>query len=84
MICDDGNNMYSIKSKINKEKLQTITEEKLSNIKLTNKEKEDMTCCNLDVNDLLEKFYDNNGNIYYLVGEEIYKFNLKIKYFKKS
>jgi len=32
MISDVGNNMYSIKSKINKEKLQTIKEEKLSNI----------------------------------------------------
>lgn len=84
MICDDGNNMYSIKSDIKKDKLKIITEEKLLNISLTNKEEKDMIFCNLGINDLLGKLYDNNGNIYYLVGDEIYKFKLKIKYFIKN
>lgn len=39
--------------------------------------------CNMGLNDLIGKYFDKNGNIYYEKGRQINQFTLKIDYFKK-
>jgi hypothetical protein len=71
-----------------------ITEEINSDLKLirkgditekefTKKELKDLYYCNLGIEDLIGKYYDKDGFIYYDGDSEIYRFYLKIKYFAK-
>lgn len=54
----------------------------IEKIKLLKKEKKALEFCNLTEEDLINKYYDKHGNIYYcLDNNEIYKFDLMIKYF---
>jgi len=68
-----------------------ITEEINSVIKLikrgditekafTKKELDDLFCCNLGIEDLVDKYYDKDGFIYYNIDDVIYRFYLKIKH----
>ena len=89
MICDNGQNMYSVEIKdIDKEKLNIITKEIIKELsKLPFSVLKNIENCNLDVDSLLDKYFDQIGNIYYKIINNFYLFNLRItklsKYFKK-
>jgi hypothetical protein len=79
-----GYNMYTVPSSINKSELRVITKEHLQELTLTVKEKECMELdCNIDKYDLIGKYFDKSGNIYYLIGKQMNQFKLRIGYFKK-
>jgi hypothetical protein len=63
--------------------LRVIEKDDVENMPLTKKLINDLCLVNLSENSLVGKLYDKNGFIYYNVGCEIYKFYLKINYFKK-
>jgi hypothetical protein len=63
--------------------LKTIKEIDIAKIILTKKEIKDLNCCNIGIENLIGKYYDKNGFIYYEIHNQIYRFFLKINYFKK-
>jgi len=53
----------------------------IDKIKLTKKEEKALDYCNLEKENLIGKYYDKHGNIYYcLNNKEIYRFDVQIKY----
>jgi hypothetical protein len=84
LACSVGYNMYTIPNKIHISELKAITKKHIENLILRKKEKEDMEIlCNMNTNDLVGKFFDKNGNIYYETERQINQFTLKIDDFKK-
>lgn len=82
--CSIGYNMYTVPNSVNVWELKSIKKEHLKNLTLSKKEKEDMEIlCNMDINDLIGKFFDKNGNIYYETKNQMNQFTLRINYFKK-
>jgi len=63
--------------------LKTIRKSNIIEKNLTKKELKDMSCCNLGIDNLVGKYYDKDGFIYFCNGDVIYRFPLKIKYFAK-
>jgi hypothetical protein len=63
--------------------LRIIEEKDIEKILVTKKLIKDLSLVNLNINSLVGKFYDNNGYIYYNIDYEIYRFYLKINYFRK-
>lgn len=63
--------------------LKMINETDMSEIIITKKEMKDSQCCNIGKEELIGKYYDKNGFIYYELDDHIYRFYLKINYFKK-
>lgn len=63
--------------------LYKITDDIIKSIETTNKEKKDLLSCNLDIESLQDYYFDNNGNLYFIKDNMIYKFNAEIKYLKK-
>ena len=79
-----GYNMYTVPNKVHISELKDITKKHIENIILKKKEKDDMEIlCNMSLNDLIGKYFDKNGYIYYEKGRQINLFTLKIDYFKK-
>jgi hypothetical protein len=64
-------------------RLACIAADDLHYITLSKKEQNDLSACNLSVNDLMGKYFDKSGFIYFREDKEIYKFALQIVYFKK-
>jgi hypothetical protein len=63
--------------------LKIIEKNDVEKIPITKKLLDDLALVNLSINSLVGKFYDNNGFIYYDINHEIYRFCLKMSYFKK-
>jgi hypothetical protein len=63
--------------------LKKINDIDVAEMVITKKEMKDSYCCNIGKEDLIGKYYDKNGFIYYEFGTFIYRFFLKINYFKK-
>jgi hypothetical protein len=63
--------------------LKRIKEEDILKIKLTKTESNDLYCCNMGIESLIGKYYDSDGFIYYNLDGYIYRFHIKINYFKK-
>ena len=66
--------------------LRIIIRSDITEKDFTKKELKDLYYCNLDIEDLVDKYYDKDGYIYYNIDSkdsEIYRFYLKIKYFTK-
>jgi len=70
-----------ITEKINAD-LKIIRKSDFTEKDFTKKELEDLYYCNLGIESLIGKYYDKDGFIYD-GGSAIYRFCLKIKYFKK-
>jgi hypothetical protein len=69
---------------ITENNLKIITKEDIIKMKLKRNERNDLELlCNLGKNDLMGKYYDMDGNIYYLNGTHLNQFTLKIEYFSK-
>jgi len=71
-----------ITEKINSD-LKIIKRGDITEKDFTKKELRDLFDCNLSIEDLVDKYYDKDGWIYYSGDSEIYRFYLKIKYFAK-
>ena len=56
--------------------------EKIDNLVLTQNETKDLFFCNIGMEDLIGKYYDKNGFIYYELNNQVFRFKLKIKYLK--
>jgi len=63
--------------------LKKIKDNDMTEIVINKKEMKDAYCCNIGKEDLIGKYYDKNGFIYYELDNNIYRFYLKINYFKK-
>ena len=63
--------------------LKKIIEVDVAEMVITKKEMKDAYCCNIGKEALIGKYYDKNGFIYYEFDNCIYRFFLKIIYFKK-
>jgi len=63
--------------------LKKIKDIDVAEMVITKKEMKDSYCCNIGKEDLIGKYYDKNGFIYYELDNCIYRFYLKINYFKK-
>jgi len=63
--------------------LKKIKDIDMTEMILSKKEMNDSYCCNIGREDLIGKYYDKNGFIYYELGNNIYRFFLKLSYFKK-
>jgi len=63
--------------------LKTIKETDITKLNLTKKENNDLNCCNMGIEDLIGKYYDKYGYIYYEADNQIYRFFLKINSLKK-
>jgi len=63
--------------------LKIIKRGDIAEKEFTKKEVKDLYYCNLGIEDLIGKYYDKDGFIYYNIDSEIYRFFLKIKYFAK-
>lgn len=63
--------------------LKKIKDSDMEEFVLTKKETKDSYCCNIGEKDLVGNYYDKNGFIYYELDNHIYRFLLKINYFKK-
>jgi hypothetical protein len=48
------------------------------------KELSNLLDCNFGIEDLVDKYYDKDGFIYYNINSEIYRFYLKMKYFAEK
>jgi hypothetical protein len=79
-----GYSMYTsqIISPINS-RLKIITSEMIREIYLMSEELMELEQCNLDKEALIGKYFDSDGNIYYTVDDQVYKFTLTLKYFEK-
>jgi len=66
-----------------KSDLKRIKDVDITEMILSKKEINDSHCCNIGREDLIGKYYDKNGFIYYEFYNNIYRFFLKINYFKK-
>ena len=73
---------YPITKEIDSE-LKLINENNIIGDIFTKKEIKELKYCNMDIKELVGKYYDKYGNIYYSDNKEIYRFSLKIKYFAK-
>ena len=71
-----------ITEKINSD-LKIIKRGDITEKKFTKKELKDLYYCNLGIEDLIGKYYDKDGFIYYNGGSGINRFDLKIKHFAK-
>jgi hypothetical protein len=69
-----------ITSKINE--LRILQKEYILKNEFTKNEYNQLAYCNLDENELVGKYIDKNGCIYFNVENKIYKFNLKINTLK--
>jgi hypothetical protein len=80
-----GYNMYTVPNSVNDiSELRKITKEHLNGFILRKNEKDDMEkLCNMDKKDLVGKWFDKNGNIYYGDEKQVYQFTLCINYLKK-
>jgi cell division protein FtsL len=68
---------------IKKSELKIIKKEHLQELIIKEKELKDMEIlCNMSKNDLVGKYFDKKGNIYFVTGRQINRFTLNIKYFK--
>ena len=63
--------------------LKTITIELLSKIIISNKEIIKLELCNLSKEELIGKYFDCDGYIYYNINNQLYRYNLKINCLKK-
>jgi len=63
--------------------LKKINDTDVAKMVITKKEMNDLFCCNIGNEDLIGKYYDKNGFIYFESGNQIHRFILKINYFKK-
>ena len=63
--------------------LKIIKDVDMKEMILSKKEMNDSYCCNIGKEDLIGKYYDKNGFIYYELNNNIGRFILKINYFKK-
>jgi hypothetical protein len=81
---NSGYSMYTsqIVSPINS-KLKNITPEMIKEIYLMGKDSIALRECNLSKEELIGKYFDRDGNIYYTLDEQVYKFALTLKYFEK-
>jgi hypothetical protein len=81
-----GYSNYTIpNNSIKESELKIIKKEHLQKLVLREKEQKDMEIlCNMDKNDLIGKYFDKDGNIYFITDKQINKFTLNIKYFKKE
>jgi len=66
-----------------KGRLLKIKPNDMDKIKLSKKETSDLVRCNITIEDLVGKYYDTKGNIYYYNDTHINRFLLNINYFKK-
>jgi len=66
-----------------KSDLKIIKDVDITEMTLSKKEMNDSYCCNIGREDLIGKYYDKNGFIYYELDNNISRFFLKINYFKK-
>ena len=77
-INDLGSSWYT-NSSIDNIKLFEITNEMINDY-ILEKYKKDLSICNLDRENLIGKFYDKEGWVYFKA-EKFYRFNLQIKEF---
>jgi len=66
-----------------KSDLKKILDVDIKKMVLSKKEIIDAYCCNIGKEDLIGKYYDINGFIYYEFNNIINRYFLKISYFKK-
>ena len=65
--------------------LKIINEDVIKNLIVTKNELNTMFLCNMDISNLLGKYYDKNGFVYYTINNnQIYRFDFKIKDLKKQ
>ena len=63
--------------------LKIITRKIVNEIYLMSNDYKQLEQCNLVKDDLVGKYFDRDGYIYYPINAQIYKFNIKLKYFEK-
>ena len=63
--------------------LKIIKEIDIKNLILSKKEANDLNVCNMSIKELVGKYYDGNGFVYYETSNQVYRFYLKINYLKK-
>lgn len=79
-----GYNQYTIPNSVDISELRKITKEHINKIIIRKNEEKDMEIlCNMDKNDLLGKYFDKLGNIYYKTGKQINRFTLCINSLRK-
>lgn len=63
--------------------LKIITKKIIDEIYLTGKDYNAIIQCNMEKEDLIGKYFDKDGFVYFSNGNQLNKFNMKIKYFEK-
>jgi hypothetical protein len=66
-----------------KSKLFVINYDDIGNEELLKQNKKIIESINIGIEELVGKYYDKNGFIYYNIESTIYRFILKLTYFKK-